>query len=81
MTAHKEAAVDESRQHARLGATCVTAFSEVIASSSFNSAADFFDAVQAAWDEQWLQVFSADPEGAEEIGCGQHARDRVAALD
>jgi hypothetical protein len=37
MSGHKEQALDEKRYHFRLGATCVTGFSEVIHISSLDS--------------------------------------------
>ena len=64
MSAHKEQVLDESRLHARFGATCVTGFSSVIQPSHYpDGFEDFFAAVQDTWQDMWVQVFSADLAG------------------
>lgn len=63
MSAHKEEALDEKRYHFRFGSTCVTGFSQVIHTSSFDSFDAFFAHLQEEWDKLWGQVFSADAAG------------------
>jgi len=46
ITAHKEAAMDEKRYHVRFGVTCVTGYSDVIHSSSYDDFEQFFKVVQ-----------------------------------
>lgn len=60
MSAHKEEALDEKRYHFRFGSTCVTGFSTVIHTSSFDSFDAFFTHLQGEWDKLWGEVFSAD---------------------
>ena len=64
MSAHKELALNEKQCHVRFGGTCVTGYGDVIHSSAYDSFESFFSALQAAWDQQWVEVFSADPAGA-----------------
>lgn len=77
MSAHKEGALDEKRYHFRFGSTCVTGFSQVIHTSSFDSFDAFFAHLQEEWDKLWGQVFSADAAGAAQDGGHREGRGRM----
>lgn len=60
--------MDESRYHVRFGATCVTGFSQVIHTASFEDFGAFLTHLQGVWDTTWLEVFSADAAGGPAAG-------------
>lgn len=55
--------MDEKRYHVRFGATCVTGFSQVIHTASFEDFGAFLAHLQGVWDQLWVEVFSADAAG------------------
>eukprot|EP00775_Hariotina_reticulata_P006311 gene6311-6546_t len=73
MSAHKELALNEKQCHVRFGVTCVTGYGDVIQSGAYDSFESFFSALQAAWDQQWVEVFSADPEALPPLDLGHPA--------